>query len=160
MIELPETYHPSSRIWIYQTDRTLSESEAESLKTDMGKFAVVWTSHNRALKAHGEVFHGRFLVLMVDESQAGASGCSIDKSVHFLQNMEDKYGISLFNRRQFAYWENNEVRSVSMEDLKTLYRAGEITGDTLVFDNLVKTKEEMENSWLKPLEASWHKRFV
>ena len=160
MIKLPETYHASSRIWIYQTDRVLSQSEIESLKQDMGKFAVVWTSHNRALKAYGDVLHGRFLVLMVDESQAGASGCSIDKSVHFMQSMEEKYGLSLFDRRQFAYWDDNEVKSVSIDELKGLYDAGEITGDTLVFDNLVKTKEEMENSWLKPLESSWHKRFV
>ncbi|MDX1409807.1 MAG: hypothetical protein R3330_16775, partial [Saprospiraceae bacterium] len=157
MIKLPETYHASSRIWIYQTDRVLSQSEIESLKQDMGKFAVVWTSHNRALKAYGDVLHGRFLVLMVDESQAGASGCSIDKSVHFMQSMEEKYGLSLFDRRQFAYWDDNEVKSVSIDELKGLYDAGEITGDTLVFDNLVKTKEEMENSWLKPLESSWHK---
>ncbi len=153
---LPDT----SRVWIYQAQAPLSPKITEEIQAHLTKFATAWVSHNNQLHAFAKVFHNQFLVLMVDESQAGASGCSIDKSVHFMQQLEQHYQIVLFDRMTFTYKDGDTIRSVPKNEFAALYKAGTITDETLVFDNLVKTKKDFDSQWVKPLASSWHKRMV
>ena len=92
----------SARVWIYQSNRPFSATEITSLQIKVQAFAKHWVSHNNALRAWGEVLQKHFILLMVDESMAGASGCSIDKSVYFMQSLENEYGITLFDRLLFG----------------------------------------------------------
>lgn len=153
---LPE----ETRVWIYQANRPFSESEVAELRQALERFTTQWVSHNQQLRAFGAVFHKQFIVLMVDESQAGASGCSIDKSVYFIKQIENAYQVSLFDRMTFTYKDGNEIRSAHRDDFARLFNEGKINDETLVFDNLVKTKKDFDEAWLKPLGKSWHKRMV
>ena len=151
---------PTSRVWIYQSNRAFNDNEAAEIKQHISHFAQQWISHNQQLKAYGDLLHHQFLVLMVDESIAGASGCSIDKSVHFMKAIEEKYGVNLFDRLQFAYMADDRVLTASKTAFKTRYQNGEINDNTLVFDNLVDNKADFDRNWLKPLKESWHFRMV
>jgi hypothetical protein len=159
MIKTP-TLPATARVWIYQANQPFREADIPQIKKYVDEFAQSWVSHNRQLTAHGDVLHNRFVVLMVDENTADASGCSIDKSVHFMQQLGQAYGVDLFDRMTFSWMENEEVKSAKSDEFAQLYASGKITDDTLVFDNLVKTKGELDEKWLKPLNESWHKRFV
>jgi hypothetical protein len=97
---------------------------------------------------------------MVDESNADASGCSIDKSVYFLKNLQAKYSRDLFDRMHFSFKKGEEVITLDRNSFAQAYREGEINDETLVFDTLVKNKGELDRSWTKPLKDSWHKRMV
>ena len=149
-----------TRVWIYQSSRPFTDSEIPNLRQQLQQFAQQWTSHNRQLRSHADVLHSQFLVLLVDETMAGASGCSIDKSVHFMQYLERSYNTDLFDRMTFAWKDGDAVKTASSHEFAELYKKGEISDQTLVFDNLVKTKGELEEKWLKPLNESWHKRFT
>lgn len=154
-------FSEASRVWIYQSDRAFSEEETKELNQELADFAAKWTSHQQQLRAHGAVLYQRFLVLMVDDVMgSGASGCSIDSSVRFMQDVAAKYKVDLFDRLNFAYLQNEEVKVVRKEDLSEKVQAGEINEDTLFFDNLVKTKAGLSDKWLVPLKDSWHRRFV
>lgn len=153
-------FPPDTRVWIYQSDKPIPTGTVEELRTVVNQFAQNWVSHNRQLRAHGDVLHNRFILLAVDESQADASGCSIDKSVHFLKQVEQQLGVDLFDRMTFAWMDGEEVKTATSGIFSQLYQSGNISDETLVFDNLVKTKGELEEKWLKPLNQSWHKRFV
>lgn len=149
-----------SRVWVYQSNREFDEKELAELEVHLAKFAEDWVSHNRALKASAVLLERRFIVLMVDESQVGASGCSIDKSVHFMKILESEYGLDLFDRMLFSY-QNEEVVAVAKRDLfAELYASGKINDETLVFNNLIQTKKELKEKWLIPLKESWHANFV
>ena len=150
----------STRVWIYQAKAPFPEGMMKQLKQHLTQFATNWISHNNQLKSHAAIYHNQFIVLMVDESQAGASGCSIDKSVHFLQQLEQHYGIELFDRLTFTYKEGEAIKTAHKTHFSELYQSGKITDDTLVFDNLITTKAAFETAWLKPLKDSWHKRMV
>ncbi|MEM9885683.1 MAG: hypothetical protein AAF849_07315 [Bacteroidota bacterium] len=150
----------NSRVWIYQSDRAFTASELPQVRQYLQQFAQRWVSHNRDLHAYADVFHNQFIVLMVDESHAGASGCSIDASVHFLQQLQAEFGVYLFDRMTFAYQDEAGVKTAKRDEFKTLYQAGKIEDDTLVFDNLVNTKAQFQAAWVKPLKESWHKRMV
>src|SRR3954466_6970271 len=101
-----------SRVWIYQADKKLTGEVVQQIQQELDKFTTGWTAHNNQLKAKGEVRYNRFLILIVDESQAGASGCSIDKSVHFMQQIEQAFGINLFDRFNLAYRDADKVLSL------------------------------------------------
>ena len=153
---LPDT----ARVWIYQSNRIFTEAEAQRLNTILQQFAEQWTSHNRALRANASLLHDRFIVLLVDESIAGASGCSIDKSVHFMQAIEQEFKVQLFDRMNFAYQQGSEIRTANRDEFVSLYAQGIISDETIVFDNLIKTKGELSAGWQKPLSESWHARMV
>src|SRR6478735_5232237 len=101
-----------SRVWIYQADKKLSDQEVQRIQQELDDFTISWTAHNAQLKARAEIRYNRFLILIVDESQAGASGCSIDKSVNFMKQLEQQFGINLFDRFNLAYRDGEEIVSV------------------------------------------------
>ena len=152
---------PNSKVWIYQSAHPFNPTQSQQIQAEVSAFANQWVSHNRSLKARGVVLHNRFVVLMVDETQAGASGCSIDSSVHFMQQLEQRHQIQLFDRMRFSYKDNaGEIHTVSNLDFSQLYTEGTIGDDTIVFDTLVKTKADFDNAFEKPLKESWHQRMV
>jgi DNA polymerase I-like protein with 3'-5' exonuclease and polymerase domains len=149
-----------TRVWIYPSNRPLNSNELEQAREALADFARQWVSHNHQLNAHCDVWHNRFFVMMVDETRAGASGCSIDKSVHFLQALSAQLQLDLFDRMIFSYKEGDTIHSVSRDEFVQRFRQGDIHDDTTVFDPLVTTKAELEAAFEKPLKQSWHRRFV
>ena len=150
----------TSRVWIYQSNLPFTEEEVPEIKEQVKNFATNWVSHNNALRSYGDVLNNRFVILMVDESQAGASGCSIDKSVHFIKAMGHHHGVDFFDRMNFAFKIGEELKTAHRDAFAQLFQDGAINDSTLVFNNLVKTKEEFEKGWIVPLKDSWHARMV
>jgi hypothetical protein len=153
-------FPPSAKVWVYQSSRALSDEEVITVQAALNSFAQQWTSHNLQLRAAGEVLYKRFILLAVDESQAGASGCSIDKSVAFIKTLQAALGTDLFDRMRFAYLNGDQVCSVSRDEFANLYANGTINSSTLVFDPLVDTVGKLQEAFIKPLDQSWHIRMV
>jgi hypothetical protein len=150
-----------SRVWIYQSDRLLTEAEVPSVNEEIEAFCAQWTSHNHDLRAIGGVMHDLFVVLVVDETMSSASGCSIDKSVAFVKYLEHKYGFRLLERNNIAWLDEQEQLHITpLGELKNTVIAGQMTMDTRVFDNLVATRKDYIQRWTVPLGDSWMKRFV
>lgn len=151
----------TSRVWIYQADRELNPDERLFVRKNLDAFLKQWTSHSNALMTHGNLMHHRFITLFVDESLAGASGCSIDTSVRFIQDLGQALNVDFFDRMNYTYMTSDKVvKHIHHSQLKNAYIDGVINDQTLFFDNLVKTKEDYLNDWLKPLSESWHFRFI
>lgn len=148
---------PHARAWVYQSNRELTTAEAENLKAAADTFVTGWTAHNHQLSAVAEIYYSRFLVLFVDEGQGSASGCSIDKSVKFIKDMEVQFGVSFLDRMNLAYKKGSQVFSLPKSEFEKLMISGEINDDTIVFNNLITTKEEFDTNWEIPLGRSWHK---
>jgi len=149
-------FSPQSRVWIYQSDRKLTDQEVQRIQPELDRFTTNWTAHNNQLQAKGEIRYNRFFILIVDESQAGASGCSIDKSVHFMQQVQQHLGINLFDRFNLAYREGEEVLSLPRHDFEAKLKDGSINKQTIVYNNLVQNLTELETKWEVPFKDSWH----
>lgn len=150
----------ASKVWIYMANEPVSLDTIAEIQKEIRAFVTQWVSHTHQLKAYGNIFHQRFIVLVVDETQTSASGCSIDSSVRFIQDVGNAYNRDFLTRDQFAYIHEDEVVSINMHDVKSALQNGIISKETLFFDTLVKTKEDFITSWLKPLKDSWHARFI
>src|ERR1700733_14887994 len=136
-------FSEQSRVWIYQSDRELSDEQAKQALDQLNLFAAEWTAHNHQLKAKAEIRYNRFLILIVDESQAGASGCSIDKSVNFMKRMEQQFAINLFDRFNFAYRDGQNVLSAPRQEFEEMLKDGKLNKQSIVFNNLVQNLKEL-----------------
>lgn len=152
---LPDTFSPRSRVWVYQSSRVLSLSEALEAEELINQFADDWKSHGADVDAWGNLFFGQFVVLMADESRVGVGGCSTDSSVRFIKALGDKFGVDFFNRTNLAFVVKDKIQVLPMNQLAYAVQNGFVTGETLYFNNLVQTKAELEKDWIIPVQASW-----
>ena len=153
---LPENLSDESRVWIYQAESELTEKEVSLIQKACKSFVPAWQAHGKNLQADCRILFNRFLCLFVDESAQGATGCSIDSSVHFIQDLEKQLGKSLMMRTQVIFLDDEgQLNEVDMHDMPS-----RINSETPVFNNLVKTLGEMKTNWIIPAGQSWHSRML
>jgi hypothetical protein len=154
--ELPS----SSRVWVFQANRGFSEDELNEIKPKIDDFLEQWTVHGQSLQAGYEIRYNRFIVLGLDESQASASGCSIDASVHFIQSLEKEYNVDLLDKMNVSFKNGEFVAYKQLIDFKKMVKQKAVSPTTIVFNNLVNTKSEYQEFWEVPMTESWHSRLL
>ena len=147
-----------ARIWIYQANRKFSDAEVFTLKKGLQEFIENWTAHDKDLEGSYLLVSDQFIALAVNDSVNKATGCSIDKSVNFMQIIEQEFQVSLFNRELVSYFEADEPVTVDRSEFEALLSKGQIQQDTLVINNLVFTKGEFIHKWKLPYTESWHEK--
>ncbi len=153
---LPET----SRVWIYQADRSFSMDELADIEQAIDTFLTDWTAHGQNLQAGYEIRYNRFIVLALDQEMASASGCSIDASVRFIQGLEKKYGVELLDKMNVSYKNGDYVAYKALVEFKKMAKEKAVSANTIVFNNLVTNKGEYLEHWEVPASESWHARFM
>ena len=146
----------NSRVWIYQSDRVLYPDEEKRIQQKLDEFTSQWLAHGHQLAAYGEIRHSQFLILSVDEQVTGATGCSIDKSVYLMKEIEQELGIGLFDRFRIAYREGDRVVNCSKTEFEERLNKGEVNSDTIVFNNMIASRKELDSSWEVTMKDSWH----
>jgi len=152
---LDEDFDAVSRVWIYQSSRLFTVSEALQIEEMINQFAQNWLSHGIPVKGAAHLFFGQFVILIADESATGVSGCSTDSSVRLIKEIEKIFEVNMFDRLALAFIDKDKVQILPMPQLKYAVEQGFITADTLFFNNVVLTKEELENNWIIPVKDSW-----
>ena len=152
---LDENFSSDSRVWIYQSNRLFSLSEAFEIEDMLNDFTSKWLSHGTPVKGAGYLFFGQFIILMADEKATGVSGCSTDSSVRLIKDIEQKYKLNMFDRTSLAFVVKDKIQLLPLSQLQYGVDNGFISADTLYFNNLVQTKEELENKWMIPIKESW-----
>jgi hypothetical protein len=152
---LPENFHPMSKVWIYQSNRTFTLPELFQAEEILEAFTDNWKSHGAAVKGFATILYGQFIVIMADESQTGVGGCSTDSSVHIIKQIEVMNSVQMFNRELLAFWVKEKVQTIPLAQVGYALENGILAKDTLYFNNLVANKAAMEKDWLQPISESW-----
>lgn len=152
---LDGNFHPGSRVWVYQCNRLFSIGEALEIEELLREFTTQWKSHGVPVKGAAYLFFGQFIVLLADETATGVSGCSTDSSVRLIKDIEQRFQVSMFDRTSLAFVIKDKVQLLPMTQLQYAIDNKFIDGDTLYFNNLVQTKEELEGNWIIPVRESW-----
>jgi hypothetical protein len=157
---LDGSFHTDSRVWIYQCNRLFSIGEALEIEELFKEFTSQWKSHGVPVKGGAHLFFGQFIVLIADETATGVSGCSTDSSVRLIKDIEQKFNVTLFDRTTLAFVVKDKIQLLPMTQLQYAFDNGFITADTLYFNNLVQTKQELETKWIVPLKETWIRRRI
>jgi hypothetical protein len=147
-----------SKVWIYQSNKQIDDITAEKISNDVKQFVAGWTAHSEKVIADGAVLFNYFVVLVADENAVKVSGCSIDSSVHFIQILQEKYGLNFFDRFYTVYADGTEIKGADKDTFRQLLDEGNINSETPVFNTLIQTLEQLQHNWMLPLKQSWHKR--
>ncbi|MFY0483757.1 ABC transporter ATPase [Flavobacterium sp. PLA-1-15] len=152
---LPE----ESRIWIYQSNRKFTDEEFAEIEKDLQVFVENWAAHGTGLEASFQLKYNRFIILAVNQEAQAATGCSIDSSVAFIQSLEKKYEVDLLDKMNVTFKLGEHVAHKPLIDFKKMAKDKAVTGNTIVFNNLVNNIAEYNESWEVPARDSWHSRF-
>lgn len=148
-----------SRVWIYQANRSFSDEELTEIKQKLDTFITNWTAHGADLNAGYNIRYKRFIILAVDQTSQSATGCSIDASVRFIQQLEQDYNVDLMDKMNVSYKQGEFVAHKTLLDFKKMVKDKAVSKNTIVFNNLVTNIEELNENWEVPAEDSWHSRF-
>ena len=154
--ELPE----DARIWIYPCNRSFSELEIGAIEEALTSFLTQWTVHGDSLRAGFEIKYRRFIVIALDQGHNAVSGCSIDASVRFIQELEEKYHVDLLDKMNVSYKQGEFIAYKPLNEFKKMAKQKAVSKKTIVFNNLVINKLEYDEVWEVPAEDSWHARFM
>ena len=152
---LEGNFHPDSKVWVYQSNRLFSLGEALEIEEVLKDFTGKWQSHGTPVKGAAYLFFGQFIILMADETATGVSGCSTDSSVRLIKEIEQRFGVNMFDRTTLAFVVKDKLQLLPLSQLQYAAENGFIHNDTLYFNNLVQTKAELENKWIIPVKDSW-----
>lgn len=154
-----ENLPPESKIWIYQSNRKFSDEEFSEIELDLQSFLNNWAAHGTSLESSYQLKYNRFIIIAVNQEVQNATGCSIDASVQFIQNLEKKYNVDLLDKMNVTFKLGDHVAHKTLIDFKKMAKDKAVTENTIVFNNLVNSIEEWNDNWEVPAGESWHSRF-
>lgn len=152
---LDSNFSPASRVWVYQSSRLFTMGEALEIEDLLNDFVQSWKSHGYPVKGASYLFFGQFIILMADETDTGVGGCSTDSSVRFIKEIESRFKVNMFDRNNLAFVIKDKIQLLPFSQVQYAFENKFITGETIYFNNLVASKEELETNWLIPLKESW-----
>jgi hypothetical protein len=153
--ELPQ----SARVWIYQTNRTLTIGEKEIVSDYLKKNTDQWAAHGAPLKSSFTITENRFVIISADEAFNAASGCSIDASTHWLKDLGSQLNVNFFDRALIYKSENGELKEANPFGVKKLIENGEVLPKTPLYTQQVNNLGALEN-WPVTAESQiQYKRF-
>ena len=136
------------------------EVELNEISSKLNVFLHTWVAHGADLKAGFEIKYKRFIVIALDQDKQSATGCSIDASVQFIQELERVYSVDLMDKMNVSYKQGEYVAYKTLTDFKKMAKNKAVSKNTIVFNNLVNSKSEYQEFWEVPASESWHSRFV
>ena len=154
--KLPE----DSRVWIYQSDRNLTESDIKIIENKTTLFLNNWKAHGNDLQASYLIIENRFLVIAVNERFNPIGGCSIDYSLQLVNDISSTINLDLLNRLNINYRSKNIIKSISLRDLKNRIKSRSFSPETIIFNTTVKTKKELLNDFEVKISSSWLSKFI
>ena len=154
------TLPDESRVWIYQANRSFTQEELSEISEKLDVFIENWTAHGGDLEAGYNIVYKRFIVIGLNQNSNKATGCSIDSSVHFIQQLEQEYKVDLMDKMNVSYKQGEFIAYKPLLEFKTMAKNRAVSENTIVFNNLVTNKLEYMNYWEVPARDSWHSRFL
>ena len=154
--EIPE----DAKVWVYPSSRKFYPNEIEGIEEKIKTFVENWKSDDEDFKASYKFLHNRFIVLTADDVATALNNVDIDTSVSFILSLQQEYEVELLDRMNVCFKQGEHVQYKDLKDFKKLLKNKALTGKTIIFDNLITTKQDFEHNWEIPIEESWYNRFL
>ena len=99
-------------------------------------------------------------MISLNQNLNNATGCSIDASVNFIQQLEKQYNVDLMDKMNVSYKQGEFIAHKTLLDFKKMAKDKAVSKNTIVFNNLVTNIAEFNENWEVPASESWHSRFL
>ena len=154
--EIPE----DAKVWVYPSSRKFYPNEIETIEEKVKKFIESWKSDDTSFKASYKFLYNRFIIITADDIATELSNADIDASVSFILSLQETYEVALLDRMNVCFKQGEHVQYKDLKDFKKLLKNKALTGKSVIFDNLVNTKQDFDSFWEIMIEESWYNRFL
>ena len=159
MFEEFNSLSEEAKVWIYPSSRKFYPQEIDGLKEKLQGFIDGWKSEDADFKASFELKYNRFIIFSAEEGST-LTNADIDKQVAFILQLQQEYEVELLDKMNVCFKQGEFIQYKDVKEFKTLLKKKSVSAKTVVFDNLVQTKGELENYWEVPITESWYSRFL
>lgn len=149
-----------AKVWIYPSSRKFYPTEIEEVEEKIKSFITSWKIEDENFKASYQFLYNRFIILVADESESALTNTDIDASVSFILQLQETYKVELLDKMNVCFKQGKFVQYKELKDFKKLLKNKALTGKSIIFDNLINNKEDLENFWEIAIEDSWYNRFL
>ncbi len=149
----------NAKVWVYPSSRKFYSNEVEELKAKIRDFVENWKVEDTDFKASYQLVYDRFIVLYA-EGNVSLSNSDIDAQVSFILSIQKEYDIELLDRMNVCFKQGEFVQYKEIKAFKKMLKSKSVSSKTIVFDNLIQTKEEFDQFWEIPITESWYNRFL
>ncbi|MEE9408468.1 MAG: ABC transporter ATPase [Polaribacter sp.] len=150
----------NSKVWIYPSSRKFYPNEIEVIEEKVKAFVESWKSDDESFKASYKFLYNRFIVLFADDEDSALNNTDIDASVSFIIALQNEYKVELLDKMNACFKQGEFVQYKDLKDFKKLIKNRAVTAKTIIFDNLVTSKQDFDSFWEIPIEESWYSRFL
>ncbi|TVZ56650.1 hypothetical protein OD91_1945 [Lutibacter sp. Hel_I_33_5] len=153
---LPE----NAKVWIYPSSRKFYPNEITAMEEKLKNFIETWKKEDENFKATYQFLYNRFIVFIADVEGSSLTNTDIDASVSFILELQETYDVQLLDKMNVCFKQGEYVQYKDLKDFKKLLKNKAVTAKTIVFDNLITTKQDFENYWEVSIEESWYNRYL
>jgi hypothetical protein len=148
-----------ARVWLYASDRAFTQQEEMIINDWLAAFVKDWNSHGRSLTAAAQLLHHQIIIFAIDELQTSPSGCSIDKSVALLRQIEKQMNTNLLDGGRIFYKNNGKIQAIRLPQIKQEIELQHIKADTLILNSQANTIKALRENLFIPAAQSWMARY-
>ncbi len=152
------TLSEEARVWIYPCNRKFYPQEIEEVKQKIENFINNW-KESTDLQASYQLLYNRFIIFST-ENDVEISNKDIDKQVAFILQIQQEYEVELLDKMNVCFKQGEYTQYKDVKEFKKLIKNKSVNSQTVVFDNLVQTKYDLEHFWEVPITESWYNRFL
>lgn len=149
-----------SKIWIFPSSRKFYEQEISELNKSIEAFLNNWANENQLFNCAYKLKYDRFIIISVDDTDLNLSLQTHDALSLFIQELEKKFEVTLLDKINVCYKQGEFVQYKDIVEFKKMMKDKGVSSKTIVFDNMITTKEELESNWEINIMDSWLGRFL
>lgn len=156
-------FKSSDKVWVYTSKNVFTSEQKQLILQKAQDFLESWVSHGDKVKGEIGIAYDHFVIVVADDCSGNMCGRAQDSQIRFIKEVGEELGIDLTDRMQLAYKSNSypeEIKVKNMLEFKNEIKAGKITPETIVFNNMVTTFGDFNQGWEVPLKDSWHKQLM
>jgi hypothetical protein len=154
MIVSYEELSPEAKIFIYPASRKFFPLELPEIKGELSKFCQELDGIDICF----QLKYDRFIVFIIsDETRLNLEQHNL--LVNFVQELEKRYDLVLLDKVNVCFKQGQYVQMKEIPDFKVLIKNKGVSKKTIVFDHMINTKNEYEDSWEVPAGESWLSHF-
>lgn len=148
------------KLWVFPSSRKFYPQEIEGLKDSIEDFLTNWSNEEQDLDCSYTLKYDRFIIITVNDSDVSLSLKAHDSLTAFILSLETKYDIVLLDKINVCYKQGEFVQYKDLIEFKKMIKTGGVSKKTTVFDNMITTKEALENDWEINIKESWLGRLL
>ncbi len=143
-------FSDEAKVLIFPSSRNLYPQEIEQLNREIPLFLA----ESFELDLGYQLKYKRFLIFYIEDN-ISFSADNHEELVNYILNLEKRLSISLLDKVNVCFKQGNHVQRKEMNEFKALIKNRGVSKKTIVFNNLITSKAELDHCWETPASESW-----